>query len=141
MITHSHTIRVRYADTDKMGVVYNGNYLAYFEIGRTELLRSVGLPYAELESEGHLLPVREAHVEYRMPAYYDDELSIETTYVYVPDVAVVTLTYKIIRRSDVIATGYTKHSFVRADTWRPVRPPKRFVEAVTSPRFTNHQEG
>jgi len=141
MITHSHTIRVRYADTDKMGVVYNGNYLAYFEIGRTELLRSVGLPYAELESEGHLLPVREAHVAYHKPAYYDDELSIETTYTYVPDVAVITLAYKIVRRSDVIATGYTKHSFVKADSWRPVRPPKRFVEAVNSHRSTMHQEG
>ena len=141
MITHSHVIRVRYADTDKMGVVYNGNYLAYFEIGRTELLRSVGLPYAALEAEGYLLPVREAHVEYRMPAYYDDELSVETTFVYAPDVAVITLTYRIVRHTDVIATGYTKHSFVKAETWRPIRPPRSFVDAVTSGTSTNLQEG
>ncbi|MBU3741799.1 MAG: acyl-CoA thioesterase [Candidatus Kapabacteria bacterium] len=132
MIRHSHDIRVRYADTDKMGVVYNGNYLTYFEIGRTELLRSVGLAYAHLEAHGLLLPVREAHVTYLMPAYYDDVLSIETTYEHVPNVAVITLSYRVLRQDDVLATGYTKHSFVHAHTWRPTRPPRVFVDAVTS---------
>ena len=81
MIEHSHstTIRVRYADTDKMGIVYNGNYLTYFEIGRTELLRSLGMPYAVLEQQGFQLPVIEAHIEYKAPAEYDDLISIKAT--------------------------------------------------------------
>lgn len=131
-ITHRYSIRVRYADTDKMGVVYNGNYLTYFEIGRTELLRSVGLPYAALEQEGYLLPVREAHVCYHMPAFYDDELAVETTYEHDAGVAAITLRYTIYRGQDVIATGYTNHSFVKAATWRATRPPTSFVLAVTS---------
>ena len=67
-IRHGTTVRVRYADTDKMGIVYNGNYFMFFEIGRTELLRSLGLPYVELERAGYLLPVLEAHAESRMPS-------------------------------------------------------------------------
>jgi acyl-CoA thioester hydrolase len=114
-----------------MGVVYNGNYLTFFEIGRTELLRSVGLPYAMLEREGYLLPVREAHVQYRMPAFYDDELTIETTYDHDAASASITLRYTIFRGVDVIAIGETMHSFVKAVSWRPTRPPVIFVQAVT----------
>jgi acyl-CoA thioester hydrolase len=136
-IRHATTVRVRYADTDKMGVVYNGNFLMYFEIGRTELLRSVGLPYIELEREGFLLPVREAHVEYKVPAKYDDLLRIETSYTHDPTSAVITLSYRIVRDETEIAVGYTRHGFVHAETWRPTRPPRSFVEAVTHPLVTS----
>ena len=77
MIKHSTQIRVRYADTDQMKVVYHGKFLEYFEVGRTALIRSLGLPYAELESRGILLPVIEAYAKYRKPARYDDLLSVE----------------------------------------------------------------
>lgn len=132
-IRHTTMVRVRYADTDKMGVVYNGNYLMYFEIGRTELLRSIGLPYVDLEREGYLLPVREAHVEYKAPARYDDLLSIETSYTHDATSAVITLSYRIVREDTEIAVGYTRHGFVHAQTWRPTRPPQSFVHAVTNP--------
>lgn len=134
-IRHGTVVRVRYADTDKMGIVYNGNYFMFFEIGRTELLRSLGLPYVELERAGYLLPVLEAHAEYRMPAYYDDELEIVTTY---EDSLSATLTmrYEILRGTDVVATGYTRHSFVRADVWKPTRPPRIFIDAIERAQFT-----
>ena len=76
MIRHKAEIRVRYADTDQMKVVYHGKYLEYFEVGRAALIRSLGLPYSELETRGILLPVIEAFAEFRKPALYDDMLSI-----------------------------------------------------------------
>lgn len=129
-ISHTTSVRVRYADTDKMGIVYNGNYLMFFEIGRTELLRSVHLPYAELEQNGFLLPVMEAHVEYKQPAYYDDVLSIVTTYDTDDHGAMLILRYSIERNGIVITTGYTKHAFVRSADWKMIRPPSIFTEAM-----------
>lgn len=122
-------MRVRYADTDKMGIVYNGTYLRYFEIGRTELLRSIGLPYIQLESEGYLLPVLEAHAEYKNPARYDDLIDIVTSYK--PDLStVITIEYTVLLNEGTLAQGYTRHTFVNSQTFRPVRPPKQFREAV-----------
>jgi len=129
LLTHSFSIRVRYADTDKMGVVYNGNYLTFFEIGRTELLRAHGLPYAELESSGYLLPVLEAKVTYRNPAYYDDVLNIHTSFSWV-SLATIRMDYRLERANDIIAEGYTIHTFISAETRRTVRPPKHFLELL-----------
>jgi acyl-CoA thioester hydrolase len=123
--------RVRYADTDTMHYMYNGQYLTLFEIGRTELLRSVGLPYAEMEKSGFLLPVMEAHVQYLSPAFYDDELSIETTFQWERS-ASITMHYRILRGLEVLALGSTKHCFVDAVKRSPVRPPAFFVQHVSS---------
>jgi acyl-CoA thioester hydrolase len=131
VIHHTTTVRVRYADTDKMGIVYNGNYLQYFEIGRTELLRSVGLPYTLLEEKGFLLPVLEAHVEYLQPARYDDVLEISTTYEQ-EHRPVITLQYVVSTNGTTLARGYTRHSFVSAESWKPVRPPALFQNAVSN---------
>ncbi|MFM7773877.1 MAG: acyl-CoA thioesterase, partial [Candidatus Kapaibacterium sp.] len=109
-LVHHYPYRVRYADTDTMHYMYNGQYLTLFEIGRTELLRSVGLPYAEMEKSGFLLPVMEATVRYLMPAFYDEELDIETTYRWEGS-ASVTMHYRILRGHDVVAVGSTKHCF------------------------------
>lgn len=127
--THCASVRVRYADTDKMQIVYNATYLVYFEIGRTELLRACGLPYANIEAEGYLLPVLEAFVRYKAPARYDDVLEIRTDYA-LERKAVIRLDYAITLEGAEIASGYTTHSFVRADTMRPTRPPQAFFEAV-----------
>lgn len=75
---HTTEIRVRYSETDQGGVVYHANYLVYFEVGRTEMLRGLGAPYAEMERAGIRLVVVESHVRYRSPARYDDLLRIET---------------------------------------------------------------
>ncbi|TAE34216.1 MAG: acyl-CoA thioesterase [Candidatus Kapaibacterium sp.] len=128
-ITNRAEIRVRYAETDKMKVVYNGNYLTYFEVGRTELLRACGLPYPELERTGFLLPVLEAHVKYKMSAVYDDVLSIYATYT-LERIPTIRIDYLIKRGDDEIASGYTVHPFVAAETMKPVRPPKVFFEAI-----------
>ena len=71
-------VRVRYAETDRMGVVYHANYFVWFEVGRTDLLRHSGWTYREMESEGITLPVIEAHCQYRQSARYDDEIDIGT---------------------------------------------------------------
>lgn len=131
MLTHTTTIRVRYADTDKMQFVYNGKYLEYFEVGRTELLRHVGLPYSELEITGYQLPVIEAGLKYKNPAHYDDELNIETTLKEL-FTAKVHIEYKITRKEDntLIATGFTDHIFMKEDTKRPTRPPQIYIDAL-----------
>ena len=131
MLSHTTTIRVRYADTDKMQFVYNGKYLEYFEVGRTEILRNVGLPYSELEKTGYQLPVMEAGLKYKNPAHYDDELNIEAT-IKELYTAKVHIEYKITRKEDnvLIATGFTDHMFMREDTKKPTKPPKIYIDAL-----------
>ncbi len=72
-------MRVRYAETDRMGYAYYGNYATYFEVARVEALRELGMSYRELEDSGILLPVRDLHIKYHKPAYYDDLLTIKTS--------------------------------------------------------------
>ncbi|MEG1642373.1 MAG: thioesterase family protein [Synergistaceae bacterium] len=107
---HVTTIRVRYSETDMMGIVYNSNYYTWFEIARTELCRTWGVPYSEWEKKGLLLPVVESHCRYKLPAKYDDEIQL---WVRVVDVKVHCLTfdYRLIRSSDykLIAEGWSKH--------------------------------
>jgi acyl-CoA thioester hydrolase len=109
--SHRHSFRVIYGDTDKMGIVYYANYLRYFEAGRNEILRAMGIRYHELEKVGVLLPVAEVSVKYRTPAQYDDELELETSIAEVRH-ASVRITYRLFRRSDeaLIATGETIHA-------------------------------
>jgi acyl-CoA thioester hydrolase len=109
------TVRVRYAETDQMGIVYYANYLVWFEIGRVEVLRTLGLTYQELESRhGCILPVIEASCRYRSPARYDEEILIETR----PSLlrgSVLKFAYRILRRPDngaeptLLAEGETVH--------------------------------
>ena len=81
MLSGEITIRVRYAETDRMGLLHHANYLVYFEQGRTELLRSRGLSYKDLEDQGYLLVLTKLEVRYRAPARYDDLLTLRTTVV------------------------------------------------------------
>lgn len=128
-ISHSVTLRVRYADTDKMGIVYNGTYFTYFEVGRTELMRHVGLAYTEFENAGYFLPLIEAKAEYKQPAYYDDILSIEAILKlsYSP---IIRFDYNIFRDKTTIAIGHTMHSFMNALTRKPVKPPRLYYDIV-----------
>ncbi len=115
--------RVRYADTDQMGVVYYANYLVWFEIGRTEWLRQAGTTYRALEESGIILPVIDVRCEYRQPARYDDEIEIRTRGTLVSGVRV-RFDYEIARRETgaVAACGYTVHASVDA-SGRPRRLP------------------
>jgi acyl-CoA thioester hydrolase len=131
MLTNATEIRVRYAETDKMQFVYNGKYLEYFEVGRTELLRSCGLAYADVEKAGYQLPLIETGIKFFLPAVYDDVLEIHAILreLYSPKVHI---EYVIKRKgtNDLIAEGFTTHLFIRVDTKKAVRPPKVYVDAL-----------
>jgi acyl-CoA thioester hydrolase len=118
-------IRVRYAETDRMGVVYYANYLVWFEVGRTEWLREAGWSYREMETGGIALPVIEAHCEYRQPARYDDEIEILTKATLLTPVRI-RFDYEAVRRVDAlrVATGYTVHAALDP-SGRPCRLPER----------------
>ena len=119
------SVRVRYAETDKMGVVYHSNYLIWFEIGRTDWLRATGWTYREMEAEGIQLPVIEVHCRYRSGARYDDDVEILTRARQVSPVRV-QFDYEATRRADgaLLATGYSVHATVDSDG-RPRRMPAK----------------
>ncbi len=123
-------MRVRYAETDTMGVVYYANYFVWFEVARCDLLRAVGATYRELEARGVLLPVIEAHCEFRDSARYDDDLEIATTGALLSPVRV-EFRYEIVRQADraLLATGRTVHAAVD-DRGRPRRLPADVREAL-----------
>ena len=106
MKTGEITIRVRYAETDRMGLVHHANYLVYFEQGRTELLRSDGLAYKDLEDQGYLLVLTRAQIRYRSPARYDDLLTLRTTVVRTTMVKI-EHRYELLRGGLLLAEGET----------------------------------
>lgn len=121
-------VRVRYAETDKMGVVYYANYLVWFEVARADLLRSLGWTYREMEHSGVSLPVIEAHCQYHRPARYDDELEIRASGQLLSPVRM-EFTYEVRRVADdlVAATGHTVHAALDNDG-KPCRLPSRIRE-------------
>jgi acyl-CoA thioester hydrolase len=123
------TVRVRYAETDRMGVVYYANYLVWFEIGRTELLRTLGWSYREMEDAGVSLPVIDAQCTYRRPAKYDDELDVRTEGRMLSPVRMEFI-YQVVRRADqeVAAEGRTEHAALDP-RGRPCRLPDRIRQA------------
>jgi acyl-CoA thioester hydrolase len=131
MLKEKTEIRVRYADTDQMTFVYSGKYLEFFEVGRTEMLRSSGLTYNFIEKKGYQLPLLEAHVKYITPAYYDDLLIIESEVKEFPAFKI-HIDYTIIRTANnqIAAEGFTEHVFIKADTKKAVRPPEFFIEKM-----------
>jgi len=121
-------LRVRYAETDKMGVVYYANYFVWFEVGRADLLRSLGWTYREMELAGVSLPVIEAHCEYHRPARYDDELEVRTEGRMRSPVRM-EFNYDVVRRDDrsLAASGRTVHAALDPGG-RPRRLPERIRE-------------
>ena len=118
-------VRVRYAETDQMGVAYYANYFVWFEVGRADLLRGAGWTYREMEAEGVSLPVIEAHCDYKQAARYDDDLEIRTAGTLVSPVRVA-FSYEVIRPADslTVATGRTVHASIDR-SGRPCRLPDR----------------
>lgn len=129
MPASTSTLRVRYAETDRMGVVYHANYFVWFEIGRTDLLRSLGWSYRDMEADGIALPVIEARCNYRQVARYDDELEVATRGALLSP-ARVAFEYEVVRSTDrtVTALGRTVHAAVNG-RGRPCRLPDR-VRAI-----------
>jgi acyl-CoA thioester hydrolase len=121
-------VRVRYADTDQMKYAYYGRFFEYFEQGRSDLLREIGMPYTELEGMGLYLPVIEAHARYLRSARYDDLLTVKTILKDKPQVRI-RIEYEVLSGAsrEVIAEGYTVHGFVNAATGKPTRAPQEFL--------------
>ncbi|OPX40468.1 MAG: hypothetical protein B1H13_07355 [Desulfobacteraceae bacterium 4484_190.3] len=123
-------IRVIYGDTDAMGIVYHANYFRWFEIGRTELLREMGIVYAELESKGYYLPLTKSTCHYLAPARYDDLIIIETKISYFRR-ASIRFDYTIWdeNKENILAEGCTLHAFVGKEG-KIVRAPGELVEKI-----------
>lgn len=127
---HETCLRVRYGETDQMGYCYYGNYAQYFEVGRVEALRHLGMSYKNLEEQGIMLPVSEFSVDYKSPAKYDDALTVITQIVELRG-ARLTFDYIILNENALlIANAKTTLVFVSKDTMRPISPPKSFIELI-----------
>ncbi len=118
-------LRVRYGETDKMGVVYYARYLDWFEVGRTELCRSLGMPYAEFERRGIFMPAVESWCRYKSPAFYDDLLTLKVGVEELTDFYV-SFYYRVERDGKLIALGRTKHCFVDK-SGKMIRVPNDFL--------------
>ena len=128
-MTNNTSIRVRYAETDQMGVVYYANFLVWFEIGRVELLRQLGFDYKTMEVEDDcFIPVVEASCRYKSPARYDDQLIVETVVTGVRG-AVLKFRYRVVRDTQLLAEGETTHVVTdRTMTKRAL--PEKYVRAL-----------
>ncbi|MFK7755841.1 MAG: acyl-CoA thioesterase [Flavobacteriales bacterium] len=131
MYKHTINIRVRYAETDKMGYVYYGNYATYFELGRVEMLRSLGVSYRSMEDDGVLLPVVNLNVNYKRPAFYDDELKLHTTLKQLPSAKIV-FDYELCRGDELLTKAETTLVFLNQSSGRPERCPSKILEALGS---------
>jgi acyl-CoA thioester hydrolase len=127
MITNQTDIRVRYGETDRMGFLHHGKYALYFEEGRTELLRSLGTTYREMEDAGLLLPVVSLSVEFVQPAHYDEVVTVTTWLRELPR-SRLTFSYEATRPDgSLVARGQTVHAFLDGRTRKPRRPPQDFL--------------
>ena len=123
-------LRVRYAETDRMGYCYYGNYAAYFEVARVEALRGLGITYRSLEDSGILLPVLDFQVKYLKPAYYDDELVIKTTISEMPS-ARIRFTYETFNiNEERLNFAETTLVFVNTTANKPVKAPEELINAL-----------
>jgi len=121
---HEFTVRVRYAETDQMGVVYHGNYAQYFEMGRVEWLRNLGVSYKSMEEAGVMLPVVSLNMSYKKPAKYDDLLRVRTIFKKQQGVKI-EFDYEIYNENnELLTTGYSMLVFVDMKTGRQVTPPE-----------------
>lgn len=131
MMIFKTSVRVRYADTDQMKFVYNGKYFEYFEVGRTEMMREIGLPYKNIESSGFLMPVIEAKITYLSPAFYDELLEIQTIVPEFPKIRIhIDHLIKSLDRNIEIVRGYVELAFINTQTMKPTRAPKIFTDAI-----------
>ena len=129
MIEHTSLVRVRYAETDQMKYAHHANYIIWFELARIELMRAVGISYADLEKKGYLLPVLEVGATYLRPARFDDQLKIVARLSQKPR-AKFRIEYEVINeQEDVICSGYSSHGFISAD-YKATRPPRSFMQAL-----------
>lgn len=127
---HEFKVRVRYAETDQMGVVYHGNYAQYFEMGRVEWLRNLGVSYRDMEEDGIMLPVVSLTMKYKKPARYDDLLTVRTIFKKQESVKI-EFDYEILNEAgELLTTGNSILVFVNMKTGRPTTPPQYILEKL-----------
>lgn len=131
IFTYVHQIRSRYGETDKMGYVYYGRYLEYFEVARTEMIRNSGFSYQQLEESGIMLPVIHSEIQYKEPVYYDELMDISVHLFEIPGVRLRTY-YEIHtqNRQKLHTLGSVTLCFTDVNTRRPVRAPKIFLDSI-----------
>jgi acyl-CoA thioester hydrolase len=130
MLQKETKIRVRYGETDQMGYVYYGNYAEYYEVGRVEALRELGFSYKEIEERGILMPVIDLHIQYKKPAYYDDELRIVTSIKELPNVRI-TFDYECYNeKNELINIGKVTLVFMDKHTGKISAPPEWFLSKI-----------
>ncbi|MEY8848732.1 acyl-CoA thioesterase [Psychroserpens sp. XS_ASV72] len=128
--SHEFQFRVRYGETDQMGVVYHGNYAQYFEMGRTEWLRKMGFSYKQMEDDGIMLPVISLLINYKKSARYDDLLKVKTKLVKKPT-AKIEFDYEIVNENDeILATGNSVLVFMDMNRNRPTRCPDYILDQL-----------
>jgi acyl-CoA thioester hydrolase len=127
---HELYFRVRYNEVDRMGYVHHGNYAAYFEMGRTELMRQLGVVYKEMEDSGIVLPLSEFKVKYHRPALYDEQLKLVTRLQPIKGVRIIFDYFLYNNNDELLAEGTTPMVFVDSTTRKPTRPPKELVERL-----------
>jgi acyl-CoA thioester hydrolase len=130
MITSTAALRVRYAETDMMGLTYHGNYFTWFEVGRVQMMDELGLPYRELEKRGYRLPVLEAHANFLRPTFFDDRLELLTIVRERPG-ARLRIDYELRRAGELCLTGHTVHAFIN-HSGEAVKPPSDVLEKMRS---------
>ena len=130
MITNETQVRVRYAETDRMGYAYYGHFAAYFEVARVEMLRNIGFTYKILEDEGIILPVLEFTIKYFRPAYYDNLLTIRTTINELPGMRI-RFSYETFNEEQILLNkAETTLVFVNKSTGKPIMPPDDLLTAM-----------
>lgn len=130
MIQLDTQIRVRYAETDQMGYMYYGNYASYYEVGRTELMRSVGVTYSELEKMNIMMPVIELHIKYRRAARYDDVVTVRTMLKEMPELRI-KFDYELYNEAgELLNTGHVSLIFVDSQTRKPCKLPQEVYESI-----------
>ena len=131
MLIHKTTLRVRYADTDQMHYAYNGKYFEYFEVGRTEMMREQGLTYRNIEENGYQMPVHEAFLKFKNPAFYDELLEVETRVEKLPLANVhIDHTIRSKERDVIIAEGYIELAFIKKNNKKITRAHEFFTNAL-----------
>ncbi len=130
MFSHETKVRVRYGETDQMGYAYYGVYASYYEVGRVETLRQLGLSYKEMEERGIMLPVHTFNIIYHKPALYDDELTIKTTIPGMPGVRI-KFNYQCFNaEKELLNEGEIVLVFVNKETKKPCQPPSDFLDSI-----------
>jgi acyl-CoA thioester hydrolase len=138
MYIYDVRIRTRYNETDKMGIIYHANYITYYEIARTEMLRNTGIySYNEMETDGVMMPVVEVQSRYILPAYYDENLTVRVIIKKMPTARLIFFFEVFNEKQELLNTGQVTLAFMNALTRRPCRPPQKLINCLRELKIEN----